>query len=514
LLPAYMIPSAFIIMDSFPLTPNKKIDRKALPAPDFGKGAYSREPRTPQEEILCDLFKQVLGVSEAGIDDSFFELGGHSLLAAQLMNHIREVFEIEIGIGKLFETPTAAGLVQQLAQGKQVRPPVQKGERRDMIPLSFAQRRLWFLYQLEGPSPTYNIPVVIHLSGKLELGALQDALFDVTARHESLRTVFPEQAGTAHQHILDAAEAKPVLHVHRIEEAELTDRLQSAVRYCFNLAEEPAFRVELFEMEADKYVLVLLLHHIVGDGWSLTPLTKDLKEAYISRKHGEAPQWQELPVQYADYALWQEDVLENTKEKESLAEEQLNYWVDALADLPDHLEIPTDFPRPAESSYQGETYRFTLNPKLHKQLLNLSQKNGVSLFMTLQAGLSALLTRLGAGTDIPLGSPVAGRNDDALTDLVGLFINTLVLRTDTSGDPSFRELLDRVRKVNMNAYENQDLPFERLVEVLNPARSRSKHPLFQIMLALQNTPDPQLDLSDMKSDLSIYSVGAAKFDFT
>src|SRR5699024_4022761 len=298
------------------------------------------------------------------------------------------------------------------------------------------------------------------------------------------------------------------------EEAELTDRLQSAVRYCFNLAEEPAFRVELFEMEADKYVLVLLLHHIVGDGWSLTPLTKDLKEAYISRKHGEAPQWQELPVQYADYALWQEDVLENTKEKESLAEEQLNYWVDALADLPDHLEIPTDFPRPAESSYQGETYRFTLNPKLHKQLLNLSQKNGVSLFMTLQAGLSALLTRLGAATDIPLGSPVAGRNDEALTELVGLLINTLLMRTDTSGDASFRELLDRVRKVNMNAYENQDLPFERLVEVLNPARSRSKHPLFQIMLALQNTPDPQLDLSDMKSDLSIYSVGAAKFDFT
>lgn len=513
-LPAYMVPSAFVIMGTFPLTPNKKIDRKALPAPTFEKGDNSREPRTPQEEILCDLFKQVLDVSQIGIDDNFFELGGHSLLAARLMNRIREVFEVELSIGKLFGTPTVAGLVKKLAQGKQVRPPVHRIETKDTIPLSFAQRRLWFLYQLEGPSPTYNIPVVVQLSGKLEQDALQKAIIDVVARHESLRTIFPEQAGTARQLILDVEAAKPMLHVYQIEESELTERLSKAVKYCFNLAEEPAFRVELFKVGANKYVLVLLLHHIVGDGWSLTPLTEDLKAAYIGQLRGEGTQWSDLPVQYADYALWQEKLLENKQDEECLAEVQLDYWVETLADLPNHLELPTDYPRPLESSYQGETYHFTIDPKMHQRLLHISAKNGVSLFMTLQAGLTALLTRLGAGTDIPLGTPVAGRNDDALTDLVGLFINTLVLRTDTSGDPSFKELLDRVRKVNINAYENQDLPFERLVEALNPVRSRSKHPLFQIMLALQNTPNPKLDLPELKSDLSIYSVGAAKFDFT
>ena len=513
-LPAHMVPSAFVILDALPLTPNKKIDRKALPEPDIMKGDQSREPRTPQEEILCDLYKQVLGVSQIGIDDSFFDLGGHSLLAAQLVNRIREVFEVEIGIGKIFETPTVATLVKQLDKGKQVRPPIEKAEAQEMIPLSFAQRRLWFLYQLEGPSPTYNIPVVVHLKGTLNYDALRDALVDVVERHQSLRTIFPEEAGVSQQLILDTEVAKPVLHVHQIEEVKLNDQLNKAVRYCFNLAEEPAFRVELFEVEADKYVLLLLLHHIVGDGWSLTPLTEDLKRAYVSRCQEEAPKWTALPVQYTDYALWQEKLLDNKQDTKTLADEQLAYWQETLADLPDYLELPTDYSRPLESSYQGETYQFTIRPELHQQLLDIAAQNGVSLFMTLQAGLTALLTRLGAGTDIPLGSPVAGRNDDTLTDLVGLFINTLVLRTDTSGNPSFRELLDRVRTVNINAYENQDLPFERLVEVLNPVRSRSKHPLFQIMLALQNTTAPDLNLPDLESDLSIYSVGAAKFDFT
>ncbi|MFD2211792.1 amino acid adenylation domain-containing protein [Virgibacillus halophilus] len=513
-LPAYMVPSTFVKMDTLPLTPNKKIDRKALPDPDFEKGAYSREPRTPQEEILCDLFKQVLDVSQIGIDDSFFDIGGHSLLAAQLMNRIRDVFEVELGIGKLFETPTVSGLVKQLKRGKQVRPPVQKAEKQDKIPLSFAQRRLWFLYQLEGPSPTYNIPIVVRLTGELKQDVLQKAIMDVVARHESLRTIFPEQGGNARQQVLDVAVAKPNLYVQRIQESQLTEQLDRAVRYCFHLSEEPAFRVELFEVGTGNFVLVLLLHHIIGDGWSLTPLTKDLREAYLSRLQGEAPQWTDLLVQYADYAYWQQELLENKADGKSLADAQLDYWVETLADLPEHLAIPTDYPRPLASSYQGKTYHFTMDAKIHHQLLQISAQNGVSLFMTLQAGLAALLTRLGAGTDIPLGSPVAGRNDDALTDLVGLFINTLVLRTDTSGDPSFNELLDRVKKVNMNAYENQELPFERLVEVLNPARSRSKHPLFQIMLALQNTPKPKLELPELKSDLSIYSVGSAKFDFT
>lgn len=264
----------------------------------------------------------------------------------------------------------------------------------------------------------------------------------------------------------------------------------------------------------DEYVLLLLVHHIVGDGWSLTPLTRDLGTAYAARCHGRSPEWAPLAVQYADYALWQQELLGNEDDPNSLIAGQLAFWKETLKNLPDQLELPTDYSRPAEPSHDGDTIHFRIEPEFHKRLQELARANRVSLFMVLQSGLAALLTRLGAGTDIPIGSPIAGRNDDALGDLVGLFINTLVLRTDTSGDPSFRELLDRVREVNLAAYDNQDLPFERLVEVLNPARSRATHPLFQIMLAFQNTPDAELHLPDMESSLRINSVGSAKFDLT
>ncbi|TYR81430.1 amino acid adenylation domain-containing protein [Priestia megaterium] len=513
-LPDYMVPSAFVVMEELPLTPNGKINRKELPAPDLTSMITERAPRTPQEEILSDLFAEVLGLSRIGIDDSFFDLGGHSLLASALMIRIREAFGIELGIGKIFETPTVAGLAKQLNHGKSARLPVKKVEKPESIPLSFAQRRLWFLHHMEGPSPTYNIPVVVHLSGILNQQALEEALNDVVERHETLRTIFPEQKGTSHQHILNPKAAQVKLHVSAIDETELRDALTEAVRYSFNLAVEPSIRVQLFELGSNRYVLLLLLHHIAGDGWSLTPLTRDLAAAYKARCQGETVQWSPLPVQYADYALWQENLLGSESDDDSLVAEQLNFWKQELANLPDQLELPTDYPRPAESSYRGETLEFQMNPDLHHRLLNLARDNGVSLFMVLQAGFSALLTRLGAGDDIPIGSPIAGRGDDALGDLVGLFVNTLVLRTDTSGNPSFRELLKRVRSVNLNAYEHQDLPFERLVEVLNPVRSRSRHPLFQIMLALQNTPDPKLELSDLQTSLQINSVGASKFDLT
>ncbi|MBR0019162.1 MULTISPECIES: non-ribosomal peptide synthetase DhbF [Bacillus] len=513
-LPDYMVPSAFVEMDELPLTPNGKLDRKALPAPDFSTSVSDRAPRTPQEEILCDLFAEVLGLARVGIDDSFFELGGHSLLAARLMSRIREVMGAELGIAKLFDEPTVAGLAAHLDLAQSARPALQRAERPEKIPLSFAQRRLWFLHCLEGPSPTYNIPVAVRLSGELDQGLLKAALYDLVRRHESLRTIFPESQGTSYQHILDADRACPELHVTEIAEKELSDRLAEAVRYSFDLAAEPAFRAELFVIGPDKYVLLLLVHHIVGDGWSLTPLTRDLGTAYAARCHGRSPEWAPLAVQYADYALWQQELLGNEDDPNSLIAGQLAFWKETLKNLPDQLELPTDYSRPAEPSHDGDTIHFRIEPEFHKRLQELARANRVSLFMVLQSGLAALLTRLGAGTDIPIGSPIAGRNDDALGDLVGLFINTLVLRTDTSGDPSFRELLDRVREVNLAAYDNQDLPFERLVEVLNPARSRATHPLFQIMLAFQNTPDAELHLPDMESSLRINSVGSAKFDLT
>ncbi|MCY8994240.1 non-ribosomal peptide synthetase DhbF [Bacillus inaquosorum] len=513
-LPDYMVPAAFVEMDELPLTPNGKLDRKALPAPDLSTSVSDRGPRTPQEEILCDLFAEVLGLARVGIDDSFFELGGHSLLAARLMSRIREVMGAELGIAKLFDEPTVAGLAAHLDQAQSARPALQRAERPERIPLSFAQRRLWFLHCLEGPSPTYNIPVAVRLSGELDQGVLQAALYDLVCRHESLRTIFPESQGTSYQHILEADQARPDLHVTEIAEKELSERFAEAVRYSFDLAAEPAFRAELFVIGPDEYVLLLLVHHIVGDGWSLTPLTRDLGAAYEARCHGKAPEWAPLAVQYADYALWQQELLGSGDDPNSLIAGQLAFWKETLKNLPDQLELPTDYSRPAEPSHDGDTIHFRIEPELHKRLQQLARANRVSLFMVLQSGLAALLTRLGAGTDIPIGSPIAGRNDDALGDLVGLFINTLVLRTDTSGDPSFRELLDRVREVNLAAYENQDLPFERLVEVLNPARSRATHPLFQIMLAFQNTPDAELHLPDMESSLRIHSVGSAKFDLT
>ncbi|MEC1673194.1 non-ribosomal peptide synthetase [Bacillus mojavensis] len=513
-LPDYMVPAAFVEIDELPLTPNGKLDRKALPAPDFSASVTDRGPRTPQEEILCDLFAEVLGLARVGIDDSFFELGGHSLLAARLMSRIRETMGAELGIAKLFDEPTVAGLAAHLDQAQSVRPALQRAERPENIPLSFAQRRLWFLHCLEGPSPTYNIPIAVRLSGELNQEALQAALYDLISRHESLRTIFPESQGTSYQYILDADQARPDLYVTEIKKEELSKRLAAAARYSFDLAAEPAFRAELFVIGPDEYVLLLLVHHIVGDGWSLTPLTRDLAAAYTARCHGRAPEWTPLAVQYADYALWQQSLLGSEHDPDSLIAGQLAFWKERLEDLPDQLELPTDYSRPAEPSHQGDTIHFRIDSELHSRLLELARANRVSLFMVLQSGLAALLTRLGAGTDIPIGSPIAGRNDDALGDLVGLFINTLVLRTDTSGDPSFRELLDRVREVNLAAYENQDLPFERLVEVLNPVRSRATHPLFQVMLAFQNTPDAELNLPGTESSLRIHSVGSAKFDVT
>ncbi|NQX71712.1 amino acid adenylation domain-containing protein [Paenibacillus alba] len=514
-LPDYMIPSAFVFLEEFPLTPNGKLDRKQLPAPHY-RQTVGRAARTPQEEILSELFAEVLGVPRVGMDDEFFDLGGHSLLAGRLVNRIREVMGVELGIASLFESPTVAGMAKRLDQAAAARPPIHPMARPEEVPLSFAQRRLWFLNCLEGPSPTYNIPLVVRLKGPLDHDALQAALADIVERHETLRTLFPEKNGVSQQLILDPSNCPIVCETSRISEAELAGELAVAVRYGFDLAMEPAFRTHLYHIESheNEHVLLLLLHHIVGDGWSLDPLTRDLAAAYSARSKGEAPMLAPLALQYADYALWQEQLLGNEAQADSLIARQVAYWKEALRHLPDQLELPTDFPRPAEATHRGDTIAVHIHAELHSRLAALARESRTSLFMVIQSGLAALLTRLGAGTDIPLGSPIAGRSDDALGELVGLFINTLVLRTDTSGDPTFRELLSRVRSVNLAAYEHQDLPFERLVEVLNPPRSRARHPLFQIMLAFQNTPEPSLDLPGVTSELRLDTVGKAKFDLT
>ncbi|MFF1950963.1 non-ribosomal peptide synthase/polyketide synthase, partial [Kitasatospora herbaricolor] len=511
-LPDYLVPAVLMVLDVLPLTPNGKLDRLALPAPGLGAAEAGRAPRTPQEQILCGLFAEVLGLARVGVDDDFFDLGGHSLLATRLTARVRSVLGVELGLRALFQASTVAGLAEALAGAGHARPALTTRERPETVPLSFAQRRLWFLHRMDGSAATYHIPLALHLTGTLDRASLEEALADVVARHESLRTVFPEVDGVPCQRVLDPAEARPRAPLTEVPQAELHDRLAEFARQPFDLAAQPPLRAQLFAVAPGEHVLLLVVHHIAGDGWSTGPLARDLAEAYAARSEGHAPAWSNLAVQYVDYTLWQRDLLGDVADPRSRFAEQLGYWKRQLSDLPELLQLPADRPRPAVTGWRGGHVGLELSPELHAALTELARSTGTSLFMVLQAALAALYTRLGAGTDIPIGSPIAGRTDEALDDLVGFFVNTLVLRTDTSGDPSFAELLGRVRETALSAYAHQDVPFEHLVEVLNPSRSLSHHPLFQTILAVQNAPMGRFSLPGL--DVATYAVatGSAKFD--
>nr|AEG64698.1 LpmD [Streptomyces viridochromogenes] len=527
-LPDYMVPTAFVTLDALPLTGNGKVDRKALPAPDAepaaGTAATSvrRAPRTPQEEILAGLFAELLGLASVGIDDDFFELGGHSLLATRLAGRIRSVLGAELAVRQLFETPTVAGLARALGTAGAARTALAPAEPRpDRVPASFAQRRLWFLHRFEGPSPTYNIPFALRLTGEVDGAALREALADVADRHESLRTVFAEDAEGPYQIVRQGEEARPELTVvPAVAEGDLDGRIAEAAGYAFELSAELPLRAWLLETGEHQHVLVLLVHHIAGDGWSVPLLARDLIAAYTARlAYGGAPDWRPLPVQYADYSLWQAAVLGSEDDESSPIARQLAYWKQTLAGLPEELPLPADRSRPARSAHQGDRVRYEVPAPLYERVRSLARATQASPFMVLQAAVATLLTRLGAGTDIPLGTPIAGRTDDALDDLVGFFVNTLVLRTDTSGNPTFRELIARVRETDLAAYAHQDLPFERLVEALNPTRSQSRHPLFQTMLTFNNTaqrPAAERDAAATPGGLAVESMGTqtttAKFD--
>ena len=396
-LPDYMVPAAIVLLDALPLTPNGKLDRKALPAPEFWASANvaRRAPRSPQEEILCRLFGETLGVPRVGIDDNFFELGGHSLLATRLVSRIRVALGLEVAIRSLFEAPTVAELAERLNKAQAAKPPLRAMVLPAEIPLSFAQRRLWFLDRLEGPSPTYNIPVAVRLSGPLDPVALEVALADLVERHESLRTIFAETLGVPRQLILEGARARPKLAVRSLGEADLCEALAAAARQSFDLSDQIPLRAELFVLSQSEQILLLVVHHIAADGWSLGPLGRDLARAYAARLEGAEPQWPALPVQYADYTLWQQQLLGSETDLESPLGGQIAFWTKALEGLPEQLELPTDRPRPALASHRGETVSLQISPELHGGLLGLARDNQASLFMVLHAGLAALLTRLG-----------------------------------------------------------------------------------------------------------------------
>ncbi|MFI6039793.1 amino acid adenylation domain-containing protein, partial [Streptomyces sp. NPDC051315] len=534
-LPEHLRPSSLTVLDALPLTPNGKLDRHALPAPQPTSTSDGRPPRTAREKLLCDLFADVLGVDQVGVHDSFFDLGGHSLLAARLSSRVRTGLGIHVGIGELFHAPTVAALAERLdSAGTDAdagtgadaapRPALLPARRPDRVPVSFAQQRLWFLDQVEEPHASYNVPLALRLRGPLDADALRRAVVDVMARHEALRTVFPTTDGEPWQRVLDAdpgtgtgADTDPAAgsawHTAGCAEEDLPQALYEASVHRFDLAAEPPLRATLLTVADDDHVLLLVCHHIAADGWSLTPLTRDLATAYAARRAGRAPDWPPLPVQYADYTLWQRELLGDEDDPHSLTRRQLDFWRESLAGAPDELALPTDRPRPAVASHSGDSVPLTLDAELHGRLLDLARRSDCTLFMVLQAGLAALLTRLGAGTDIPLGTPVAGRSDEALDDLVGFFVNTLVLRTDTSGEPTFRELLARTRETDLAAYAHQDVPFERLVEELNPARSLARHPLFQVMLALRDAT-PAVSLPGCEVGVEHPERHSAKFDLT
>ncbi|SDD36683.1 non-ribosomal peptide synthetase [Actinokineospora iranica] len=476
-LPEPMLPSAVVTVPALPLTPNGKLDTRALPDPAYRGGAPFRAPATPAERVLCALFAEVLGVAEVGADDDFFELGGDSLLATRLAGRVRGELGVELAGSVLFDAPTAAGLAERVAQAAPARPaPRRVSPRPARVPLSAAQTRLWLLERMENAGAAYNVPVVLRFHGPLDADALELAARDVVGRHETLRTLLAEDDDGPHQVVLPLADVVPLVRP--------SDDLAAEAEHAFALAAEVPVRLRVRSLGPREHVVLLLVHHVAADAVSAALLVRDLGVAYAARTRGAAPDWAPLPLRYTDYAHWQAETLGAADDPRAELGRQLAHWTTRLAGMPHELALPADRPRAA--SFAGARVRFEIPADLHERVDQLAATGRASAFMVVHAAIAALLSRLGAGTDIPVGAVVAGRTDPALDELVGFFVNTLVLRVDIGGDPTFRELLDRVRDVDLTAFAHQDLPFERLVERLNPVRAPGKHPLFQVMLSYQS----------------------------
>ncbi|TYK43424.1 non-ribosomal peptide synthetase [Actinomadura decatromicini] len=511
-LPGYMVPSAIMTLDALPLTVNGKLDRRALPDPGRdGPRRRGRAPRTPVERVLCTLFAEILDAPGAGIDDGFFDLGGHSLLATRLVGRARAALGADLAIRDLFEAPTVAELAGRVHRSAAAgaRPALEPRERPERIPLSSAQRRLWMLDQLlredDGPRGAYHLPLAVRLRGDLDLAALEAAIADVTARHESLRTVFVEHDGVPYQRILPPDEARPVLEV-------ATCPPEDVIARPFDLAKDLPLRVAVFPEGEREHLLLAVFHHIAFDEWSFGPFARDVAEAYTARLAGRAPAWEPPPVQYADHALWQRELLGDPLDPGSVHGRQLDHWARTLAGLPEEIPLPVDRSRPGTVGQRGGTLTADLPPGLARRLRQIARDANASTFMVCQAAVAALLHRTGAGDDIPIGSPVAGRTEEAARDLVGFFVNTLVLRADVSGDPSFAELLGRVREADLAGLANQDLPFEAVVEALRPRRVPGRNPLFQVMVGYENQGVGDVRFPGLEQREALFGPGAAKFD--
>ncbi|MFK8185399.1 MAG: amino acid adenylation domain-containing protein [Phormidesmis sp.] len=544
-LPEYMVPATFVYLEALPLTPNGKVDRRALPEPDSTQRSTDNEyvaPRNSTETALSQIWDELLKLDNIGIHDNFFELGGHSLLATQVVSRIRKTFSTELSLRTLFESPTIAGLSAQIAQKSSTDSPASISviDRDRPLPLSFAQQRLWFISQLEGKSATYNIPKVFQLTGELNVAALEQALNEIIRRHESLRTTFETIEGKPVQVIAPASPfSLPVIdlapaHLPSHSETEHSSHSsqqnppqnppqnpQQAQKLLYKLATAPfdisqdlLIRVTLLKQasqahQPESYLLIVVMHHIISDGWSMGRFTQELSTLYRDFSQSRAPSLPDLPIQYVDFAHWQRQYLQD-----DVLNHQLSYWKAQLADAPAVLELSTDYPRPPEQTFQGGVVPFQLSAQLSEQCQTLAKQAGTTCFVTLLSAFAVLLHRYSQASDLVIGSPIANRNQQEIEPLIGFFVNTLLLRVKLADAPSFTALLKQVQQTALDAYAHQDLPFEKLVEALNPERNLSHHPLFQVMFVLQNATADNLDIPGIQLSPVRLERRIAKFDLT
>jgi natural product biosynthesis luciferase-like monooxygenase protein/amino acid adenylation domain-containing protein len=519
-LPDYMVPSAFVALDALPLTPNGKVDRKALPAPE-GRPEIDEyvAPRTPVEEVLAGIWCEVLRLDRVGVHDNFFELGGHSLLAMRMIVRVGNAFEVDLPLRAWFEAPTVCELAERVAAAQReglelAVPALVAGSRPAVLPLSHAQERLWLLEQIASVGSAYHVTVSVRLRGQLDEGALERSFAEVVERHEALRTRFSSIDGTPVQ-VIDAVGGFGLQQIdlrgvdEEEREREVRRRARAIAGAAFDLASGPLFRAVLLRLTAEEHVAVVVMHHIVSDGWSLGVLIREIGALYAAYVEGKPSPLPDLPVQYADYALWQREWLHG-----EVLERQVGYWRDRLKDAPAALELPTDRARPPVQSYHGASHGFRLSTELGAALNDLARREGATLFMVLVAAFQVLLSRWSGQTDVVVGTPIAGRTHRETEGLIGFFVNMLALRTDLSGHPSCRELLGQVRETALGAYAHQDLPFEKLVEELQPVRDLSRQPIFQVLLAFQNVPQETLELPGLKLSRSGGEQVTAKFDLS
>ncbi|WP_081706131.1 non-ribosomal peptide synthetase [Nocardia sp. CNY236] len=544
-LPGYMVPDHLVVLEEIPLTPVGKLDRAALPMPEFTdtRRRYLA-PRTPTEAAVAAVFGEVLGREQVGVDESFFELGGNSLSATTVVARVNAALGSRIALRDLFDAPTVAhlsgrvvptvGAAGQFVLAPRIRP--------DRIPLSPAQQRMWVLDRMDPASPAYNIAVALRLIGDLDVAALRTAVADVVERHESLRTVYPADPEGPRQLVVDTEVASPTVPLVTTDDgAPLRAAIAAVARTGFDLATHPPLRVGLFRLrEAGEpaatpepqlpcaavgsepqaatsppvHVVVLVVHHISADGASMAPLAADLVAAYSARVRGQAPTQTPLPVQYADFALWHREVLGDDSDPDSTAARQIRFWRDTLADAPDLLELPADRPRPAVQTMRSAEFAFSIGAQTHSALTTLSAARRVSPFMVVHAALAILLARLGGTDDVLIGTPIAGRGEQKLDQVVGMFVNTLALRARVDPGSDFAAFLDVLRSADLAAFTHADVPFERLVQVLDPDRSTAHHPLFQVSLSLQNFVEPAMELPGLRIEVQDFERNASQMDLT